>query len=484
MRAPSRTLLLAVLFALHMPSIAAPTDKSTADLDRAAARITASGAFDTVDHLASPQFAGRLTGTGGYEAAARWMADQAKRAGLKPAPGMQGYLQPFPVELRGLDAATLELLPEGDKGSAEAQEYFKGFMPILTSASGDVTAEVVFAGYGITAPDLGRDDYAGLKAESKVVMVLRGEPKDGRDWGAYDTTAAREANAKAHGAAGFLMIDQPVLGASGQPVKDLPCAEVSEEFANQILAGQKVKVEELRKVLEKGGTAAFAAGRKVHFKVVAREPQERQGFNVVAVLPGGDRAAAKEYVLIGSHLDHVGNWPSLFPGADDNASGSATVLEIAKAIASMKERPRRTVVFVWFAGEEMGLLGAKHFARNPPPGLGKCLAVLNLDMIGAGQGAYVSGGKNFPEVFAALESARDRYEPGIKLIAGESKGEARADHGPFQAEGIHAVSLFGAGGSHHGYHTPEDTAFFVTPKNMEAVGRVVLAAAYGLADAR
>lgn len=486
MRAPAPTplLALALVFVLHTPAAAAAPEKGATDLDRAVARVTASGAFDTVDHLASPEYAGRLTGTGGFEAAARWMADQVKRAGLKTAPGEHGYLQAFPVQLGGLDEAKLELLPEGDTGTPEAQAYFKGFMPILTSAPGDVTAEVVFAGYGMTAPDMGRDDYAGLKAEGKVVMVLRGEPKDGRDWGAYDTTSAREANARAHGGVAFLMIDQPVLAASGSPVKGLPCAEVSEDFANQVLAGQKLKVEELRKVLEKGGTAAFPTGRKVHFNVVAREPQERQGFNVVAVLPGSDKALAKDYVLVGSHLDHVGNWPQLFQGADDNASGSATVLEIAKAMASMKDRPRRSVVFVWFAGEELGLLGAKHFAKNPPPGLGKCVAVLNLDMVGVGVGAYVAGGKNFPEVFTALEQARDRYEPGIKLIAGESKGESRADHGPFQAAGIHAVSLFGSGGSHHGYHTPEDTTFFVTPKSMEAIGRVSLAAAYSLADGK
>lgn len=151
-------------------------------------------------------------------------------------------------------------------------------------------------------------------------------------------------------------------------------------------------------------------------------------------------------------------------------------------MAKMKERPRRTVAFVWFAGEEMGLLGARQFAQHPPEGLKRCAAVLNLDMVGAGTGAYVAGGKNFPEVIAALESARDRLEPGTKLVAGESAGEARADHGPFQELGVHAVSLFGSGGSHHGYHTPEDTVFFITPKTMEVIGRIVLGAVYGLAE--
>jgi hypothetical protein len=452
--------------------------------DRAVDRVTAARAFETVDHLSSPEFKGRLTGTAGHEAAARWMAEQCRRAGLKPPSGFPGYLQPFPVPTGGLESARLEVLPEADGAKPEVQEFFKGFMPMLQSAPGDVTAEVVFAGFGMTAPDMGRDDYAGVKAEGKLVMLIRGEPKDGRDWKAHNTTSAREANAKAHGAVGFLMVDQPVLSASGSPVEGLPAAEISEDLANQLLSGQKLKVEELRKLLEKGGTVAFPTGRKVHFTVVAKERREGQGYNVVAVLPGGDKSLAGEYLVVGAHLDHVGDWPVLFPGADDNASGSATLLEVARAMASVGERPRRTVVFVWFGGEEMGLLGARKFASDPPQGMTRCLAVFNLDMTGVGAGAYVSGGKNFPEIFQALQDARDRYEPGLKLVAGESKGEARADHGPFQEAGIHAVSLFGSGGSHHGYHTPEDTIYFITPKNMEALGRIVLGAAWSLADAR
>lgn len=472
--------LAALAFSVTLVLPAAHAKPSSTD--RAAARVTAQGAFTTVERLASPEYAGRLTGTAGFESAAHWVADQCRRAGLKTADGLNGYLQPFPISFGGLDSATFEVLPADGKGAPEAQDFFKGYVPMLQSASGDVTAEVVFAGYGITASDLGRDDYAGLKAEGKVVMVLRGEPKDGRDWKAYDTTAAREASAKAHGAVAFLMVDHPVLSASGNPVEGLPTAMVSEDLANQILSAQNLKVEEIRKVIEKGGTASFATGRKVHFAVKAGPRLAREGFNVVALLPGRDRKLDGEYVVVGAHLDHVGAWPALFPGADDNASGSA-LLEVARALAKMKDRPRRTVAFVWFGGEEMGLLGAKQFAEHSPEGLSRCLAVFNLDMVGAGTGAYVAGGKNFPEVFKALEEARDRYEPEIKLMAGDSSGEARADHGPFQAAGVHAVSLFGSGGSHHGYHTPDDTVFFITPKTMEAIGRIVLAAAWNIADA-
>jgi Zn-dependent M28 family amino/carboxypeptidase len=141
-------------------------------------------------------------------------------------------------------------------------------------------------------------------------------------------------------------------------------------------------------------------------------------------------------------------------------------------------------VFVLFGGEEEGLLGSKFFVAHPPQGLKRCVGVFNLDMEGVGRGAWVAGGKNFPELFELLENARDRLEPGLKLIAGRSEGEARSDHGPFQAAGIPAVSLFGASESHHGTHTPEDSIWFVAPANMQAVGRIVFDAAVHAADSR
>jgi putative aminopeptidase FrvX len=150
----------------------------------------------------------------------------------------------------------------------------------------------------------------------------------------------------------------------------------------ELLPAQKLKVGEIRRVLEKGGTASFTTGRMVHFAVRASVRAEGQGFNVVALLPGRDRKFEGDYVVVGAHLDHVGTWPALCPGADDNASGAATLLEVARAMSGMKERPRRTVAFVWFGGEEMGLLGAKRFAKHPPEGLKRCLAVFNMEVIG------------------------------------------------------------------------------------------------------
>ena len=352
---------------------------------------------------------------------------------------------------------------------------------MVNGGSGDVTTEVVFAGFGIHAPEAGHDDYANLDVKGKVVLVLRGEPETG-DWQDNRSTVARTLAAANAGAAGFFLVDSAVLSTSVGISRDLPEAMVSEAFADRLLAGKKLTVAELRKILSKGGLASFPTGRRIRLAVRAKPWRDVTTHNIVAVLPGSDPALKGEYVLVGAHLDHIGDWPRLNPGADDNASGSASLLEVARAAASLKARPRRSIVFVWFAAEELGLRGAEHFASHPPKGLEKCVAVLNLDMLGAGNGLYIAGGENFPQIRAAMEGARDRLVPGFVLKAGRIRGEGRADHAPFFERGIPAVSLFGTGGEHHGYHAPEDTVYFITPKTMESGGRIVLGAALALAE--
>ena len=445
-------------------------------------RICAQGAYETTARLSSPEFQGRLTGTEGFEKAAEWMAGEARRAGLEPGMGPAGFLQRFPVKRVTMVSASMAVAGGDAKEPSRELALFKDYMPILTSPAGEADAEAVFVGFGITAPELGRDDYAGLDVTGKVVFFLRGEPKDGRDWGVHNSSRARWLNASKHGAAAALLADQPVASPNGDPLPGLLMGEISQDLAGELMAGKGLKVEEMRRVLEAGGLCGFATGRRLRFTVKAAAPVEAEGANVLALLPGSDPAMKREYVVVGAHLDHCGNWPSLLPGADDNASGSAAVLEVARAAARLRPRPKRSILFVWFGGEEMGLLGSRFLADHPPEGFSKCAGVFNLDMVGAGDGAYVAGGKNFPALMAALESSRDRFVPGFRLTAGLSRGEPRADHGPFQQAGIPAVSLFGMGGTHHGYHTPGDTIYFITPKTIEASARVVLGAAQQVAD--
>ena len=480
-----RRALLASLVALLVAPALRAAGPTEAEVAAAASRITAASAFQSVEVLAAPGMKGRLSGTDGYRKAADWVVGEVRKAGLRPPADFPDYRQPFTHHLGGVESASLTLFPADDEkdGKPSEAEVLKDWSPMVNGGSGDVSAEVVFVGYGFDAAAEGRDDYAGVDVKGKVVLALRGEP-EGREWKEHRSTVARTNAAARKGAAGFLLVDSPVTSTNVGLARTLPEAMVSEAFADRLLAGKKLTVAELRKVLSKGGTASFGTGRTVRLAVKGLPWREVTTQNVVAVLPGSDPAAKGEYVVVGAHLDHIGDWPRLNPGADDNASGSASLLEVARAVATMKARPRRTIVFVWFAAEELGLRGAEHFAKNPPKGLGKCIAVLNMDMLGAGNGLYIAGGENFPEIKAAMEGARDRLVPGFNLKSGKIRGEGRADHAPFFEMGIHAVSLFASGGDHHGYHSPDDTVYFVTPKTMESGARTVLGAAVALADSR
>ena len=463
--------------------VAAPPAKD--GLDEAAARITAASAFRTVELLADPGMQGRLSGTEGYRRASDWVVSEVRKAGLRAPEGLPDYRQPFTHGLAGVESASLTLLPlegakEKEPAPAEAK-LLEDYAPMVNGGAGEATAEVVFVGYGFHAPGAGRDDYAGVDVKGKVVLALRGEPEKG-EWKEHRSTTARTKTAASLGASGFLLVDGAVISTNVSISRDLPEAFVSDALADRLLAAQKVTVAELRKVLAKGGTASFGTGRSVRLSVKGLPWRDVTTNNVVAVLPGSDPALRGEYVLVGAHLDHIGAWPRLNPGADDNASGSATLLEVARAAASVKARPRRTIVFTWFAGEELGLLGAEHFASHPPAGLSKCVAVLNLDMLGTGTGFYVAGGENFPRIRKALEESRDRFAPGFTVRAGRIRGEGRADHAPFFEKGIAAVSIFSSGAEHHGYHTPEDTVYFIAPKAMETIGRTILGAAVSLSN--
>ena len=450
-------------------------------LKEAVDSISAGAAFETVDHLAAEEFSGRLTGTEGYRRAVDWIVSEVEKTGLQPLSEYPDFRQAFAFEMGTVEEAELELLPREETVEARTLEYFEDYMPLLQSPAGECETEVVFAGYGIVAPEKGRDDFASVDVEGKVALVVRGQPEEG-DWTGYVGVKDRVRNAKERGAAAIFFIGGSVLSTTGPYPEGIMVAMVNGETADVLLEGSGLKTDELKRLLRKGGTVGFATGNRVRFTVKATSPTERQGMNALALLPGSDPAVADEYMVIGAHLDHVGDWPVLCPGADDNASGSAALLEAARAASKLAPRPRRSILFVWFGGEEVGLLGARHLADNLPESLGKCIGVYNMDMVGAGTGFWVSAGKNYPELLEPLEAARDEVQPGMRIRSGRAHGEMRADHGPFMEAGIPAVSIFGSGGDHHGYHTGEDTVWWVTPKTIEAAARTVLYAAVTLAD--
>ncbi|MBN2431205.1 MAG: M20/M25/M40 family metallo-hydrolase [Acidobacteria bacterium] len=443
--------------------------------------IRAAEIYERVSEFSSPAYEGRLTGTTGYARAARRAADLFREWGL--APLSEDYLQEFSVRYTEVRQASLTLRIQTESREEVIEgEYFSNFYPLNFSGHGTVAAPVVFAGYGLSAPEYGHDDYAGLAVTDKIVMIIKGAPppREGEDWTVYDDHRFRTANARRHGAAGLLYIYRPVANPNGDHLENFPMVQISTEMADAVLKASGTSVEALKPLLNLRRNVSFVTKATADLAVQA-ERRLGTGYNVVAFLPGSDPERQKEAVVIGAHLDHTGAWPVLTPGADDNASGVAVVLAIARAMAQAGVRSPRSIVFVLFGGEEMGLLGSRRFAERPPAPIQKIHFVLNTDMVGAGPDIFVLGLKKDPRFELLANRVKDSLGLTCRLEGNERIGSSGADHGPFIEKGIPAVSVFSSGGDHHGYHTDQDTIYWITPRIMEDIGRLVAGCALELA---
>src|SRR2546428_10814601 len=273
-------------------------------------------------------------------------------AGLRPGGAHGTYFQPFVIDraARLGTATALEILSPAPR----RLEVGRDFAPHGGSPSGEVAGEVVFAGHGGTGTYGSRDDWAGVDVDGKIVLVLDGPSDGGRVTRLERLTAGR-----GRGAAALLLVGDtlPSLAATAAGV-GLVSATISRETA-----------------------ATFAPGMRARLRVDLGY-EERRGVNVVGILPGTDPALAAEAVVVGAHYDHLGSEDGVVhPGADDNASGTAVVVGLARAFASAGGAPR-TLVFSLFGGEELGLLGSGHYVRQPAVALAQSVAMLNFDMVG------------------------------------------------------------------------------------------------------
>ena len=452
----------------------------------AAALAFADGAFEPdrylahIKFLASPELKGRATGSPELEKAAAYIADQFRADGLQPPPGAASFLQPFEV-------TTSAKLGKGNRfefsfgGESQSLQPGKEFIPINFSSSGKASGGVVFAGYGITAPEYNYDDYAGLDVKGKFVVVFAHEPQEydptsvfeGKVYTYHSQLPSKVADAKAHGARGLIVINDRINHtAEGDPL--LPFGRVEGPADGGILVVQ-VKEEVVRPWFQAVGQDPEEIERKIDAdlkprsfalgKVEVRENIDveravKKTANVAAYLPG----QTDEYIIVGAHYDHLGLGeqfslaPSLagtvHPGADDNASGTAGVIELARYFAS-QPKPKRGFLFITFAGEELGLLGSEFYAGHPELPLDKAVTMINLDMIGrvrAGR-LYVGGVGTGNLLRGDLERIAPSY-PGLKLDYSEA-GYGSSDHTSFTAKQVPVLFFFS--GLHGDYHKPSDT---------------------------
>ncbi|HEX8338215.1 MAG TPA: M20/M25/M40 family metallo-hydrolase, partial [Pyrinomonadaceae bacterium] len=449
--------LLLALLLLAPSALAQSAGKPAAapDAERLRAHVT---------YLASGKLEGRRTGMNGAQEAARYVAREFMRLGLRPAGNTPtgdltetSYLQEFPyvagVEPGGGNALTATRRVEaGAPGVPLAIDFRVGedWMPLGFGSNGKVEAPVAFVGYGITAAEQNHDDYEGAAAAGKVALAFAGTP-DGDDPHGRFTRAGelrfKAAAARAAGARALVVI------ASEEKFKDdrlsrlrydnaggdagLPLAVISRQAAAKILGLDGAPLlAEFEKSLRGGGPVALVRdagpGKGVVLALSTDVVRKNApAANVVGVLEGSDPKLKSEVIVLGAHYDHLGRGGEgsgslaaregeVHHGADDNASGTAGLLELARLFAAERGRMRRTVVFVAFGGEEEGLIGSSHYVRNPPLPLEQTVAMLNMDMIGRlRNGALNVGGVGTAEELRAIVEEANR---GYKVTLGPGAG--------------------------------------------------------------
>ena len=478
-----------------------------------------------LDFLCSPPLEGRASLSRGADAAAWFLATEMKKIGLQPTVE-NGFLQRFDVVPLALDRSqsSIEIIGDGEEKTFPAGGVF---FP-QPAQSIDLTAAVVFAGYGITAPEFGYDDYAGLNAEGKAVLVFDHEPQEddaksvfhGTGFTLHANTWTKTQNAERHGAAAVLVVGEPVNSHRSAPRPPdranappqalarselrIPRFSVSSEVAAALLRSAGRSAAELQREIDRQPSPSSQPlqGIKVRLRAVNQDLASHASWNVAGLWVGADPKLRDETILVTSHYDHLGvQNGKLYPGANDNASGVVAMLEVARLVS--ERRFPRSVLFVSFGSEEQLMLGSYHYADHPLRPLHRTIAVLNLDMMGRNEehtaesvGAYeltaaASAQLNLVgAVFSRdLEALLTKEAPaaGLTLSTKFDRDSSmrtlfRCDHLPFLQKGIPAVWLFG--GFHPGYHEPTDTIDRLDFNKMVRVVRLTAGAVRTLAAAR
>jgi len=450
----------------------------------------AQAAWSYIKDLAPDSMQGRESGQPSGVMGEEYIASKFKEWGLEPAGDNGTYYQNFTIEHRNIKVGVkLEIIAENAR-----RDFYYGedWRVQRFSGSGKFTAELVFVGYGIHAPDKEHDDYAGVDVKGKIVLFSSDTPQ-GLEKKLGDATkmAKRIEAAQKLGARGAIFFrlsttasryfrvrlekeqyksDFVILSAE-RKVMDFIFKDLSTEIRYSIPAmGRRA---ELPKTLE--------TGVKAFVSVDAIFDEKRPTRNVLAKITGSDKVLKDEYVVIGGHMDHLGISPmgDIMNGANDNASGTAVVMEIARIMKLNRAEPKRTVIFCLWAGEEQGLLGSRHYADHPPFPIEKTVAYINMDMVGHGSGKIPFQGVYYgPQIWKLLKEKLPKEI--LDYVLPQRGGPGGSDHTPFLEKGVPGFFIITTGEIK--YHQSRDDSDLIKPEMLKKTGDFVHAAVKILAS--
>ena len=476
---------------IALAAVAAPHAQSTAVQSRTKTQV---------ETLAADKFEGRLTGSPGEKLAADYIISELKRIGAKPLPGLTDFRMPFTFTAGSKDGGTTMTITR-DAGGAQTFTGAAIVQALSFSDTVEATGRVVFAGYGLVVPEaqnFGYDSYAGLEVKDKIVVVFRYFPEDADQktraiLARYADLRYKAQAARQRGAKGMIVITGPNSPNAGTVVpmsfdtaiagSGIAAASVSGDAFAPIMAAAGKSLGAVQKEFDSGNphVAGFAIqGITVTLKTnVIR--QQQTGNNVVAYLPATTplTGVVKPWVAVGAHYDHLGRGTTggslagkeeanaIHHGADDNASGTATVLAIGEAL-STQPRKRHLLIALW-SGEELGLLGSAAFVAKPPVPLDALAGYLNFDMVGrvADNKLTVQATGTSAMWPKLLEQAN--IAAGFDLVLQEDPYQP-TDVGSFNTASVACLTFFT--GAHQEYHRPSDTADKINYEDLVRVGEL------------
>jgi len=468
---------ITIIFMLLILSCSSGTEKAGKynQSEISSAELTTNDLLRHVKKLASEEFSGRRTGTPGGDKAAEYVASEFDRLGLSAIDEDGDYLQPFEF-ISGAekgDGNSLSALVNGEDVSFEQEIEFRPFPFSMTE---ETVGDLVFVGYGISLKDSSYDDYEGLDVESKVVIVLRYHPEPGNKeskFADYQSLYYKFRNARDHGAAAMFLVTGIADDSTDKLVKfsytryrksGIVAFSLTRTGADKLLSPLGKSIDDLQNEINSSGETNSLDVEGVTVTVKADVvPTFSSGANVMALIEGNDPLLKDEVFVIGAHYDHLGiggrgsrapdKYGEIHNGADDNASGTAGMLELAEYFSANREKLRHSILFQAYGAEESGLLGSRHYAENPLIPLENTYAMLNLDMIGRDTDtSVVMNGFANSHIWEELVDEANK-EVGMKIVK-KKPGGGSSDHASFNRKGI--PNLFFFTGIHDDYHKPSD----------------------------
>ena len=442
-----------------------------------------------IKYMSSDEMGGRQPGTPGIQLCEDYIVEEYKKAGLKPLEDGT-YLQPMKVgRARAVNKDETALALKGPKESNLELKLGEDFQQLLGRKDFDLSSDLVFVGYGISASEHNYDEYADIDVEGKVVVLIRYEPQaedansvfDGENTSRHATGRQKVIAARRAGAVGIIMVnDHARVADEGEDglidsdrfgTNSLPYAQIKREVFDEILevspltspTGKSLEsIDAIEKLIDSNlepisqPLSDWSCEFKSAFPIKQTETN-----NIIGIIEG-EGPNADETIVIGAHYDHLGMGAygsraggrrEIHNGADDNATGTAAVIELARRFNSRDKKPGRRLVFVCFTAEEMGLLGAKHYCENPIYPIDSTAAMVNFDMIGwlRDEQLTLYNWNTSPQLDPIFEAANE--ESGF-VLKKPTQAFGGSDHLPFNQRGV--PNMFIHTGTNAVYHTPED----------------------------